>query len=369
LVKHEICNEKKIEFLKKRPFFSVVLRPCGFMASKPEWKATVWAYLDHGDSHSEVRTRLKGKISPSAISRYISDYVPGWQNLDLLHDKPRSGRPPKVTAAQRKQILDGLRAGYSTRTLAIRLELNHTTVGLIAKRSGLMSAKKVKKPSLTRDNIAARLRFAEKMSAYKTPWWRSVLWTDECPIPLTPNVTDNEWREVGTPAKFQFFEKNSGSLWIWAGISWKGVTPVIFLNHNIGGKFTARRYIEQVLKKVPTMLRGKLRGLSFMEDGSPVHTAKICSQFRSQRNIRKFPLDETKWPARSPDLHPIENLWSHLKRKLRRLSVYPTTKDSIMRAIQKIWKTYDVSFVRKYLSGYRRRLEACILSKGGATKY
>ncbi|KAI7940603.1 hypothetical protein MJO28_012888 [Puccinia striiformis f. sp. tritici] len=45
------------------------------------------------------------------------------------------------------------------------------------------------------------------------------------------------------------------------------------------------------------------RRLLLMEDGAPVHTAKLSVEFRAEAKIDKIP----NWPSQSPDLNPIEN--------------------------------------------------------------
>lgn len=333
------------------------------------WKHTIWAWLDSGLSHHDIRVQAQGHLGTSTITEYIQMYNADWQDRTDDHAKARSGRPRKLTKADEKALEKHVTHGGHLRAFADRKGVSVATAAVAAKRIGLSPHKKRRKPFLTAKNIAARAAFCDKMLKLKYPWWRYVVWSDECPVPLSPSIADIYWSKDGAPPVNQFFEKNAGSLWIWAGISWFGVTPVLFLNHNEGGKFDSNRYIKEVLSKLPRLMTGKLASLALMEDGAPVHTAKVCQQFREEHGIKTFPGHEEKWPAKSPDLNPIENLWAHLKQRLHSLKKYPTTKESMKKAITKLWKTYDLKFVRNFLRDYPNRLKACMEAKGGATDY
>ena len=63
------------------------------------------------------------------------------------------------------------------------------------------------------------------------------------------------------------------------------------------------------------LLKGKLlthmaihQSLVFMHDSAPCHQSKIVKQFFTENHVKIL-----DWHGNSPDLNPIENLWSKMK--------------------------------------------------------
>jgi len=73
------------------------------------------------------------------------------------------------------------------------------------------------------------------------------------------------------------------------------------------------------------------------------------------------------WPARSPDLNPIENIWGIMKGRLmlRKLE----TKDELVVAIKQEWANITLDQIRATIGNWNHRLQAVIDAKGGNTRY
>ena len=71
----------------------------------------------------------------------------------------------------------------------------------------------------------------------------------------------------------------------------------------------------------------------FQDDNAPIHTAKDVKQWILENKIKILP----NWPSQSPDLNPIEHLWSELERRIRnRLQIIKNIRELEI-ALQDKW--------------------------------
>lgn len=77
------------------------------------------------------------------------------------------------------------------------------------------------------------------------------------------------------------------------------------------------------------------------------------------------------WPPRSPDLNPIENLWSHLKYKVsKRIATAPVAdEDQLWETIASCFGEIKESFFKNLVLSMKSRIEEVIRNLGAHTSY
>jgi hypothetical protein len=82
------------------------------------------------------------------------------------------------------------------------------------------------------------------------------------------------------------------------------------------------------------------------------------------------------WPAYSPDLNPIENLWKLLKERICKrypeLASMPVTDEAIaalIKAAQEVWNDLEPEVLENLINSMPKRLAALHQAKGYYTKY
>ncbi|KAI4895530.1 hypothetical protein NFI96_009780 [Prochilodus magdalenae] len=116
---------------------------------------------------------------------------------------------------------------------------------------------------------------------------------------------DRVWRCRGERSAacsiLQHDQFGSGSVMVWGGISLEGRTALHVLAR---GSLTAIRYRDEILRPLVRPYAGAVGpGFLLMQDNARPRVAGECQQF-----LRDEGIEAMDWPARSPDLNPIEHI-------------------------------------------------------------
>ena len=83
------------------------------------------------------------------------------------------------------------------------------------------------------------------------------------------------------------------------------------------GRVNGAAYIKIIKDALSVFIESALDAANnnwvYMHDNSPAHTSKYSMKWFNDNNI-----NVSKWPANSSDLNPIENIWDHFDKELRK---------------------------------------------------
>ena len=104
--------------------------------------------------------------------------------------------------------------------------------------------------------------------------------------------------------------------------------------------------------------------LIFMHDNARPHVANATRDHLRNLGIRVLP-----WPAKSPDLNPIEHLWDEVERRLKARPAIPANLQELRQALTEEWQAIPRERIRRVILSMRRRCLAVVAANGGHTRY
>ena len=186
-------------------------------------------------------------------------------------------------------------------------------------------------------------------------WFRKHVYTDELYVqvngqyrrPTTRRKPNTEWEDrnlaptfVGEPMTIIFF----------AGFSSTGHTELVPVRPRTEKErqtpkdelgLNSTQYVNEIL--VPHLLPlyesmgGAAEGAQTIEYGASYHTSVYTRRWRLMNGMVRM-----AWPPHSPDMNPIENVWSVWKARLRKIfqdpDKRPHGRDEVVRVSKEVWE-------------------------------
>ena len=322
-----------------------------------EERAKIDAFLVAGWSLCKIAKAL-GR-SWHVVCSYQKDPVGYGTRLSRL------GRP-KMTTRNTRRLLRAASAGRkSAQVLAatLKLPIQARQVRTILRKQPHLEYKKRKAaPRLTRDHKLRRVSWASDNVTLGDDWTR-VIFSDEKKFNLDgPDGWQYYWHDLRQEEQIYSQRQNGGgSVMIWAAFSSAGRSQIAFLD----GRQDSAAYINTLQRYLlPFANECHEEGSLFQQDNASIHRSQVTIAWMEGKGI-----DRMEWPALSPDLNPIENLWSMLARRVYAGGRQYTTRRELKDAIEREWDLIPMSKLTKLVSTMPKRCIEVLKSSGAKIAY
>ncbi|GFU38566.1 transposable element Tcb1 transposase [Trichonephila clavipes] len=175
--------------------------------------------------------------------------------------------------------------------------------------------------------------------------WNEVIFIDESRICLQHHEGRfRVWRHRGkrmlNSCVMHHHTDPAPGIMLWGSIGYHSRTPLV----RIAGTLNSQRYISGMLEPVVTPYIQGLATAIFQQDNARPHVASIVQRFFVNHQIKLLP-----WPARSPDLSPIESMWSMVAQRLIQITPPAATPDLIWIRVETTWSAVPQEHTQKPL--------------------
>jgi len=276
-----------------------------------------------------------------------------------VNRKPGSGSPPSLQANDKRRI-SKLAEKYPIWTREEIAKEAHKrgsplvspwTVGRYLKSEGWLYMVPKPRPMLTEAHKKLRLAWCREHLNFD---WSNVLFTDESYFQFYSNK-----KAVWTKGKAtKMIPKYSPKVMIWGGIALRGTTSLCFASTSI----KSQDYIKILEDFLPSAQALYPDSFWLQQDNARPHTARETKLWMANNGLQVM-----KWPAVSPDLNVIENVWGLMKKRLDKTEMKTVVEWKL--EIEKIWDNLSHDYLKSLIDSMPRRVQMVIEANGDTIKY
>ena len=221
----------------------------------------------------------------------------------------------------------------------------------------------IKKPPLTVNHKERRIEFAVK---YMKQDFDKVMFTDECRATLDgSDGFSRGWilNKLDIPVRLRR-QQGGGRVMFWAAICGsKLIGPFKETNGVTMTAFTYTEFLEQnLIPEIDLLEPGLQDNFVFMHDNAPSHASLMARVFLRIHNSAGKRL--MNWPANSPDLNLIENMWAIVKAKLYEGEKRYNNKNYLWDSIKIICSNIEPPTIHNLAKSINRRIVTILENKG-----
>lgn len=190
-----------------------------------------------------------------------------------------------------------------------------------------------------------------------------IIWSDEKKFNLDgPDGMRYYWRDLRhEPRYFSTRNFGGGSVMVWGAYSGFGKVALAFISHKMkSGDYQA--VLEEHLK--PYLGRFRSAKLTFQQDNAAIHASKSTKDW-----LAKSKIPVLAWPAISPDLNPMENVWGMMVRDVYDNGKQYTTVAELREAIKSAWNNVTAKSLENLNKSMVKRMKMVFKNDGNTINY
>ena len=246
----------------------------------------------------------------------------------------------------------------------LQLDVSVSTINRrIVESENIYSGWTTAKPWISKENRIKRVNWCKEHLLWTDEDWKTVLWSDESPFELRDGMRRRVWKlreETFHVTHYTGTVKHEVKINVWGCFSYDGVGTLYWMDGNMDAKQYCKILREAMAPSADDLFpEGEF---IFQQDNDPKHTSNMTYEWLDSKGI-----DYMEWPAYSPDLNPIENLWSILKQRMRSRNC--KNEEELWHCIQEAWYDIPIDIIHNLVDSMQRRCRAVIEMKGYPTKY
>ena len=320
-----------------------------------------------GKSFREIAETLSRPVST------VMTIINRFKEEGHFESKPRTGRPKKISKSDEKLLVREIKknpliSGPKLATTLLTTTGTNVSASAVRKtvnQLGYHGRVARRKPFISKKNKRARMEFARKHIAQPQEFWNRCIFTDESKFNI--HFSDGHiriFREINKEYEVRNLKgtvkHGGGSVMVWGCMSASGVGNLVFIDGIMDHKVYIKLLQDNLGPSVTKL--GLEDSYIFTQDNDPKHRAWNTRMYLLHKNINYM---ET--PPQSPDINPIEHLWSHLETQIRKRTI--NNIHQLRTALKEEWANITEDVTRNLVESMNRRLSAIIKSKGYPTKY
>lgn len=319
-----------------------------------------WRIVDlhrHGNwSPPKIASTLR--VDPKTVRHWIKV----WQETGEVHLAPIPGRPKISTESEDKtlvRITKRNREGSSRELVGAwcrqtGVQASARTVRRRLKAAGAKNVLPPKAPLLTDKHKQNRVSWAKQHQRRR---WDRILWSDEKTFYVYGRAV-RVWQWDGEKFKHEV-PKHSPKVNVWACFSRQGWGEIHFYKKSLDSDLYIDILDEHLLSCANAMFTGPW---FFQDDGATSHTSRKTKKWKADNNVPQL-----SWPANSPDLNPMEDVWGLLVKRISRR--HPSTTAELQEIILDEWKKLDLNYAVALVDSMRKWCRLVIEGKGETINY